>query len=157
MNGVYALIIKVKKRFSTRIGSLGDVTFNPGTFVYVGSGQNNLESRIKRHFLKYKKIHWHIDYLTSSEYVKTKNVIYAQINSRTIECELAQKIQKISNCKPVIGFGNTDCKAECDSHLFEMSHDIAYASLDIRKSFEQLGLNHMRSLQNQLIRIKTSD
>ena len=149
MNGVYALIIKVKKRFSTRIGSLGDVTFNPGAFVYVGSGQNNLESRIKRHLLKYKKIHWYIDYLTSSEYVKTKNVIYAQINSRTIECELAQKIQKINDCKPVIGFGNTDCKAGCHSHLFEMSHDNGYASLDIRKSFGQLGLNSAKIVNHE--------
>ncbi len=55
MKGVYCLIIKVKTDIIQKIGALGKIKFDKGIYVYVGSAQNNLKKRIKRHLSKNKK------------------------------------------------------------------------------------------------------
>ncbi|MCD6421144.1 MAG: GIY-YIG nuclease family protein, partial [Thaumarchaeota archaeon] len=66
MKGVYLLFLRVKRDLRMRVGSLGVIDFKEGLYVYVGSAQNNLEKRVRRHLSKEKKVRWHIDYLTSS-------------------------------------------------------------------------------------------
>ena len=55
MKGIYCLIINVKKNTDLKIGSLGDIEFKKGSYIYVGSAQNGIENRVKRHFAKNKK------------------------------------------------------------------------------------------------------
>jgi len=66
MKGIYILKLNLKKNQEIMIGKLGKIFFEKGSYYYVGSSQNNIEKRIERHFSKEKKLHWHIDYLTTN-------------------------------------------------------------------------------------------
>ncbi len=115
MRGTYALLIEVKNKTNVQIGKLGEFYFPRGFYIYVGSGQNNLEKRIKRHLRENKKIFWHIDYLLKNPKVEIREV-WVKKGIRW-ECQLARKIAASSQFKTIIsGFGSSDCK--CESHLF---------------------------------------
>jgi Uri superfamily endonuclease len=92
------------------IGRLGECDFPAGDYVYTGSAKRNLEARIARHLREGKKLHWHIDYLLASRHAESIDVIHSSIP----ECELHQAA---SGRIPVPGFGATDCRAGCGSHL----------------------------------------
>lgn len=118
--GVYVLIIRKEGPLTVNVGALGDVAFNEGHLVYVGSamgeGSTKIESRIQRHFSMKKKIHWHIDHLL----LKTglEKAIWAESTEHK-ECELADAI--LDNKAFELGphnFGNSDCKRGCVTHLF---------------------------------------
>jgi len=115
MKGVYCLVISLKKSIKLKIGSLGRIRFAKGTYVYVGSAQNNLRRRIKRHFAKKKKFHWHIDYLLESPAVKIRKTFYKEAKKEE-ECRIASLL----NAKeyPIKDFGCSDCR--CYSHLFKI-------------------------------------
>ena len=120
MRGIYALILNVRKEFSLNIGkNLKDIRFKKGRYVYVGSALNSLEKRLQRHISKDKKIHWHIDYLTTSRYSSIENILYLKTDSK-LECNLSQNIAKLSNAEPIEKFGSTDCKSGCKSHLYHV-------------------------------------
>lgn len=55
MKGCYCLIIYVKKLSKIKIGKQGEIKFKKGTYVYIGSAMNSLESRLKRHLSNEKK------------------------------------------------------------------------------------------------------
>ena len=114
MKGTYLLILKNLKPLKLKIGKLREIYFNKKFYIYVGSALNNLEKRIKRHLLKNKKLHWHIDYLTTNENFKIIRVYY-KTSARKEECFFANKLSNYF--KSIKGFGSTDCK--CKSHLFE--------------------------------------
>ena len=63
-------MLTVGRDLRIRVGSLGVIEFKKGYYIYVGSGQTNLEKRIQRHKKKIKKVKWHIDYLTTNSDVK---------------------------------------------------------------------------------------
>ena len=117
MKGVYALVLFVRKEFSSNVGSLRNVTFREGKYIYVGSALNSLEKRLQRHIKKEKKIHWHIDYLTSSEHSSIEKILFLKTKSK-LECKLSQNIAKLPNILPIRKFGFTDCKSGCKSHLY---------------------------------------
>jgi sugar fermentation stimulation protein A len=48
LKGIYVLVLHVNKNACIRIGALGEKIFQKGTFMYVGSAQNNLIQRVKR-------------------------------------------------------------------------------------------------------------
>ncbi|MFC1725685.1 DUF123 domain-containing protein [candidate division KSB1 bacterium] len=114
---VYFLIIRVKETSEIKIGKLGTFIFPEGLYFYSGSGGKNPEKRVQRHLKKEKKTFWHIDFLLqnkNSEVIKYK--IYK--NTVTSECALNKKIKKGLKCCQIIdGFGASDCKNECGSHL----------------------------------------
>ena len=111
MKGSYILEIELKNNKTIKIGKLGDIFFKKGTYFYVGSALNGIESRIKHHLKKDKKNHWHIDYLL--RYATIKRVVYKE-NAIREECNIAKQLSKYLT--PIHGFGCSDCK--CDSHLF---------------------------------------
>ncbi len=110
--GIYMLNIKIKKNTTISVGSLGNIDFKEGYYVYVGSALNNLKKRIDRHRRKTKKLKWHIDYLSQRA---DKIVGYPIVTSKDMECRLAQKIKGIAHSY-VKKFGASDCR--CVSHLF---------------------------------------
>ncbi len=116
-SGAYLLIIQVKKRLKITPGSLGTLTLNSGSYVYVGSAMRNLESRIKRHHQKRKKLYWHVDYLLDSADLAKSLPIRS---ARRIECALAGNIAQIAQSS-VAGFGCSDCS--CPSHLHYFPDD----------------------------------
>ncbi|MCD6216135.1 MAG: GIY-YIG nuclease family protein [Candidatus Aenigmarchaeota archaeon] len=111
MKGIYALIINLEKNIKIRVGSLGHIPFKRGMYVYVGSAQNGIEQRVKRHLKRRKKKHWHIDYLL--EHANVKDVLVKK-GPKNLECLIAKKLMGFS--VPIKGFGCSDCN--CESHLF---------------------------------------
>jgi len=121
MRGAYALIINLHEDLSLSFKSLGDLSFQKGTWVYVGSamgmGSTNLENRIHRHFRSEKTIHWHIDHLLESD-ANIRAAIWSE-SSSPVECDIAKKIEILDDILPgPKGFGASDCKQKCGTHLF---------------------------------------
>jgi Uri superfamily endonuclease len=113
LKGIYVLVIQIDKPIEVKIGKLGKRIFQKGKYSYVGSAQNNLEQRVKRHLSKEKRLFWHIDYLLNEEATKVTKVYYLE-KGKADECKIAQLISE--NALPIAGFGCSDCN--CESHLF---------------------------------------
>lgn len=118
--GIYCLIFKTPG-CTVRVGALGDLLFQAGWYIYVGSalGSGGLQ-RLGRHIslarLRDKRPTWHVDYLlTSPEF----SLIYAvcAISVDRYECLLSHEL--IGTRIP--GFGCSDCS--CASHLFYRKDD----------------------------------
>lgn len=116
MKGIYILVIEVKKDLKKSVGKLGDIFFSSGYYVYIGSAQNNLEKRIKRHISKRKKLWWHIDYLLEEKDVVIKEVLFKMLD-KSWECKIAKSIRGI----PIDKFGSSDCN--CESHLYRVDRE----------------------------------
>ncbi|MFH1603753.1 MAG: GIY-YIG nuclease family protein [Pseudomonadota bacterium] len=106
----YQLRIDVKRPVRVRVGRLGHFLFPAGRYVYTGSAKRNLEARIARHLRKQKALRWHIDWLLSAPGVG----IAAVKRSGKVECALNQEIV---GTDVVPGFGASDCRKGCGSHL----------------------------------------
>jgi len=106
----YQLHINLKDNAEIEIGKLGIFTFPMGNYIYTGSAKKNIDARIERHKSKDKKIHWHIDFLLNNENAKITEVQQFDIE----ECVLNQKA---TGEIIVTGFGSSDYKNGCKSHL----------------------------------------
>jgi sugar fermentation stimulation protein len=111
--GSYLLVLENPEDITVTVGKLGNIYFQKGWYVYVGSALRALDSRIKRHQKKRKKLFWHIDYIAST-IMKVKKVYPIRRLDR-IESELAHALEKISDGY-IEHFGSTD--AQDSSHLF---------------------------------------
>ena len=119
MRGIYVLLISLGGEASVRVGGLGRIDFKAGTYAYVGSGlgssSSSAEGRLRRHFSKRKRMHWHIDYLLGDRRFKLLAAILSEAG-RPVECDLARGILGDSRARVVHrGFGASDCL--CDGHL----------------------------------------
>lgn len=104
------MLIEVADPVRVRIGRLGEFVFPAGRYIYTGSALRNFEARIARHLSPAKKLHWHIDYLLAAHGVRVREVkrfgeAECLVNART------------SGEVIVPGFGASDCRAGCGSHL----------------------------------------
>ncbi|MCW4034570.1 MAG: GIY-YIG nuclease family protein [Candidatus Bathyarchaeota archaeon] len=120
-SGVYALVLFVSKDVTVSVGKLGKHSFPRGYYTYVGSalgkGATNLKNRIERHQRKHKRLFWHIDYLLENEQAEIRAVVAAQTNEK-MECNVNGYLKHIEDALvPVVGFGSSDCKGVCGSHL----------------------------------------
>jgi len=115
LKGIYVLLIQIDRTLSCGIGALGELTFNQGLYAYVGSSQNNLELRVKRHRRKDKRLFWHIDYLLNNEAAKIIKVFYKH-GDKIQECQTAVLLRE--NGFPIDDFGCSDC--HCKTHLFRI-------------------------------------
>ena len=118
--GVYCLIFK-NHGVTLSVGALGDLTFQEGWHIYVGSalGSGGLK-RFYRHIslahMHDKKPKWHIDYLLTNPGFSISYAIFA-VTQGQFECRLARSLSKSG----VPGFGCSDCS--CLSHLLFLQHD----------------------------------
>lgn len=110
------MIIKIKKNIKQKIGKLGEIKFDKGDYIYVGSAQNGIEKRIERHLKKRKKEFWHIDYLLINRDAVI-NKVYCKKGKKEEECKTAEELSK--HGKPIAKFGCSDC--DCKSHLFKIN------------------------------------
>ncbi len=110
----YQLLIRLRRPVTVVVGALGERTFAAGDYLYTGSARRNLEARIARHLSwgenPQRKRHWHVDYLLA---VRGVQVVQVQ---RFVEPECAVN-QGTPGSFPVPGFGASDCRAGCISHL----------------------------------------
>jgi Uri superfamily endonuclease len=121
MKGAYTLVIDIEKPIMVKIKSIGDVMFDSGIWVYVGSamgeGSTNLENRLRRHFRSEKTVYWHIDHLLAAD-VQLIEAIWAESTEHS-ECNIAQAISAHEDYSPgPHRFGSSDCKQRCPAHIF---------------------------------------
>ena len=110
--GAYCAILHLEDSGALSIGGLGNLSFAPGYYLYVGSAMRGLDARMARHRRKRKRMHWHVDYLRDAATVI--NILPIR-SSKRLECDIARDLHKIGS-RFVPGFGCSDCA--CDSHLF---------------------------------------
>ena len=146
MKGVYVLIIEIPQDITIDVGSMKSEKFLKGQWVYVGSAQGkastNLENRLKRHFSKKKKIHWHIDYLLDNQVI-LKDAALATTDEKK-ECQIVHSLIHTGNFGwGPSGFGASDCKSKCISHLLTYSKNagLLHAIFD---AFEKIGLTSLQ-------------
>jgi Uri superfamily endonuclease len=106
----YQLLIELAHTASITVGRLGRFEFPAGRYVYTGSARRNLEARIARHLRAEKTLRWHIDYLLAAPGAHVVEVR----RSRREECALNRTTP---GSAPVPGFGASDCRLACGSHL----------------------------------------
>jgi len=101
-----------------RVGALGELTFEPGYYAYVGSARRGLAPRLRRHLRrKAKKMRWHVDYLRrGAEPVAAA----AWTGRRADECALSRSVAALC-AGSVPRFGSSDCR--CPSHLHYFPRD----------------------------------
>jgi len=152
MKGAYVLIIQVEQPVSFQIKSLGDISFDSGLWVYVGSamgdGSTNLENRLRRHFRKEKTIYWHIDYLLD----RNTEIIEAiwTTSLEHIECDLVQSIAAHNDFIPgPRAFGASDCRRGCITHTYLYKGDKPIRN-NLIQIFLGLGFQPNVTLHDQL-------
>ena len=133
MKGCYCLVIRLDERKTIRIGRLGKIIFDEGTYVYVGSAMNGLEARLNRHLKSTKKLHWHIDYLLKE--AKITDIIYNE--NRKVECEISQNLSAETFCTE--GFGCSDC--DCESHLYHFKNRTEAIEC-IEKAYDSISMDY---------------
>jgi Uri superfamily endonuclease len=137
-NGTYTLILFLPKVIDLNIGKLGKKRLLKGYYTYTGSalgkGATNLRYRIARHLRKKKRKFWHIDYLLANKNVSMKAVIAVE-TKENMECTINRYLKKIVGVKvQVRGFGASDCRKNCRSHLLYFP-EIKKADFLIQKLF----------------------
>jgi len=118
--GAYGLLIRLPYRFDGQIGALGPVTMPAGRYLYLGSayGPGGLPARLRRHLRADKRLHWHVDHLTSAGWVER---IFVLPNG--CECDLVDRALKLPAIHtPIAGFGSSDCR-RCAAHLLAVPKD----------------------------------
>lgn len=106
----YQLAIELERNVVVTVGRLGRFEFPAGRYLYTGSAKRNFEARIARHLRAEKTLRWHIDYLLAAPGAR----VVAVRRSRRGECLLNQARR---GTVIVPGFGASDCRAGCGSHL----------------------------------------
>lgn len=119
--GVYTLLLVITAPTTVRVGKLGIHRFPAGPYAYTGSAlgarSTTLRHRIHRHLRSNKRLHWHIDYLLAAEEARVQAVLFAE-TSEPLECPFATAIAGLLGAAIVVpGFGASDCRGGCPSHL----------------------------------------
>jgi Uri superfamily endonuclease len=144
--GAYILYLQIKGSLTLTVGSLGKVFFPSGLYAYVGSARSGVAGRVARHrrlaYTKSGKIHWHIDYLLV--HPRTVWAGDTMLNDGK-ECKVSKKIASEKGATtPVPGFGSSDCRSGCCSHLYHLPQRpkdaLDCGSLAGRKRQDQLPL-----------------
>jgi Uri superfamily endonuclease len=117
MKGIYVLVLRIEKEKNIDVGKIGQFTFKPAYYAYVGSAMSGIQ-RLKRHLGNLKKgsvknKHWHIDFIIP--YCKSIGWFFAECSDSDKEENLAIHLSK--KLDYVEGFGASDSRAP--SHLFK--------------------------------------
>jgi Uri superfamily endonuclease len=133
--GTYVLILEILKPVDVKVGALGVIFFKSGTYAYIGSAMNSLSKRLERHMKKKKKLHWHLDYLTSLSNVQVKKIFV--FRGKRMEEELSTRFSK--KYKGIEKFGASDMK-RVNSNLYVVDDKveefvISLGGVKIEKNF----------------------
>ena len=134
----YSILLKVERKISLNVGRLGRFSFPQGYYVYTGRAKGRAVARIQRHMRKEKRLRWHIDYLTGS---LMPFEIWYQINPKKNECAFLHFLHnELKGKLPIIGFGSSDCKMKCGSHLvaFQLTENLNQLYFKLKKKFTDI-------------------
>jgi len=112
-SGLYQLHISLSDMETVDVGRLGRYPFPKGMYIYTGSAKRGLNARIERHKRSEKKLHWHIDYFLEAKSAGITSVDTFEFQENG-ECILNQSV---SGQHIVRGFGSSNCRNGCKSHL----------------------------------------
>ncbi|SDI29119.1 GIY-YIG nuclease family protein [Propionivibrio dicarboxylicus] len=115
----YQLLIRVARPLTVTVGRFGTFDFPAGWYVYTGSAKRNLEARVRRHLSAHKTLRWHIDYLLAQPGVAVREV------RRFAEPECALNQRQTGDIL-IPGFGASDCRAGCGSHLKRLPSRLSF-------------------------------
>lgn len=116
--GTYALFLRAGEQRTIAVGALGEMTVQPGVYVYVGSafGPGGVQARVHRHARADGALHWHVDYLRA---VTTLERVWWTHDETRRECDWASALRAWeASTVPLDGFGASDCA--CPSHLMRV-------------------------------------
>jgi len=117
--GAYVLLVFLPDPLTVQVGALGRLDLPAGHYLYCGSAQAGLLPRLARHMRPDKKVHWHIDSLTSEGQVIGALTFEG---GKETECRLARFLSYVPFVLPAAtGFGSSDC--HCHTHLFYVGED----------------------------------
>lgn len=114
--GAYLLSIELNTPHAIDVGALGELSFQAGHYIYVGSARKGLAARLRRHATRSKKAHWHVDHLLAVAQLRRS----VAIRGYGEELSLARSLATLADGS-VAGFGATD--SPLDSHLFYFRDD----------------------------------
>jgi len=127
--GIYLIEFFASVNFKVKIARYKNIVFPKGYYYYAGSAQKNFSSRVLRHVEKEKRIHWHIDHITTHLQIELNNIFLFPNRERADECLLAQKLEGDFHFNHIAkGFGNSDCN-NCFSHFLHSKEQISYSHL----------------------------
>jgi len=115
--GNYTIVFRLEERTRQKLHRFNEVVFTPGYYFYCGSahGSGGLKSRIARHLTKSSKKFWHIDYLKDLLFPIE---VWYQASLEKNECSFCKTFHdQMGGEIPIKGFGSSDCKNKCESHL----------------------------------------
>jgi len=115
VTGAYALILNLGQEVHVDRPRTAAGALSSGWYVYAGSarGPGGIAARLARHFRPGKRIHWHIDQLTSASGAR----IWACPAPHLHECDLVTKLSRLRPFQTACaGFGSSDCR-QCEGHL----------------------------------------
>ena len=115
--GCYLILYRLPEPRHILTGSLGNLLYPGGYYLYAGSAKKGLSSRVNRHLRKRKKLHWHADYF--GQYAKALRGIPLR-TSDSCEEILAEELSGLADWE-VPGFGASDSSRS--SHLFGFSRN----------------------------------
>jgi Uri superfamily endonuclease len=116
--GAYALALELPNPTMISAGAFGSHTLPAGAYIYGGSamGPGGISARVRRHLRGTKRLHWHIDQLTTQP-----NIVAIGGFSDIGECEIVRRVvERLDAWQPVKGFGSSDCQC-CESHFLQLS------------------------------------
>lgn len=114
----YILVLELQEETSVdlRLGRR-KLTLGPGVYLYVGSakGACDVFCRVLRHLSPWKRLHWHIDQLTSNTRVLKHGFFIIKNNHGDCEAALSSILRRIFDY--INGFGCSDKPGDV-SHLY---------------------------------------
>jgi len=106
----YQLYLWLARPCHLAAGALPARWLAAGWYVYTGSARRGLAARVRRHLSRDKRRRWHIDWLLERPQASVEWVALPLGR----ECALNRAI---GGTAAVRGFGASDCRAGCGSHL----------------------------------------
>jgi Uri superfamily endonuclease len=127
--GTYLLLLECDRQVELPIGKLGNMTTEPGYYLYVGSafGPGGIQARVNHHARIASRPHWHMDYLRAAAELLDAWCVYGTRGEHAWAYSL---MQSEAAAMPLKGFGSSDC--DCATHLFYFKHKPVKAELEKR-------------------------
>ncbi len=139
--GTYTLIMQLNQAIEIDVGKLGIYKFPKGNYTYTGSalgkGAVGLRGRLLRHISKIKTLHWHIDYFLNAKESQISHIILCESNKK-YECMIIKELLSLGGKTIVRGFGASDCKSGCKSHLLFFEDNERRVRRIVKKAYEAI-------------------
>lgn len=122
--GSYALHLTLAEPARLAVGRLGMFDFPAGQYLYLGSahGPGGLRGRMAHHLRHVERPHWHIDYLRALAEVRQ---VWWAVGDAPLECIWSRAFNGLPGVTwPAPGFGASDCRLGCASHLVGLGENV---------------------------------